>query len=65
MYLPEHGKDGHMNDEEQVELLSRVDILESLKREEIRDLLDDLLKQNAEINLGAGEVFYTPEKSVS
>src|SRR5215210_2867164 len=49
-----------MNEEEQVELLSRVDIFESLSKVEIRGLLDDLLQRNAEINLGAGEVFYTP-----
>jgi CRP/FNR family transcriptional regulator len=51
-----------MKEEEQVELLSRVDIFESLQREEIREVLDDLLQQNAEINLGAGEVFYTPRQ---
>src|SRR5829696_1350573 len=62
MHLPEQRKDGHMNEEEQVDLLSRVDILESLQKEEIRELLDDLLQQNAEISLGAGEVFYTPQQ---
>ena len=41
------------NKEEQIELLSRVDIFESLPKEEIREILDDLLKRNAEINLGA------------
>src|SRR5215213_4763201 len=51
-----------MNEEEQVELLSRVDIFESLSKEEIRELLRDLLERNAEINLGAGEVFYTPRQ---
>ena len=49
-----------MNEEEQVDLLSRVDIFESLQKEEIRELLDDLLQRNAEIHLGEGEVFYTP-----
>src|SRR5215218_4703594 len=49
-----------MEIQEQVDLLSRVDILESLQKEEIRELLDDLLQQNAEISLGAGEVFYAP-----
>ena len=49
-----------MNEEEQVELLSRVDIFESLPKEEIREILDELLERNAEISLGAGEVFYTP-----
>jgi CRP-like cAMP-binding protein len=51
-----------MNKEEQLELLSRVDIFESLPKEEIREILDDLLKRNAEINLSAGEVFYTPQE---
>ena len=49
-----------MNEEEQVELLSGVDIFESLPKEEIREILHDLLKRNAEISLGAGEFFYTP-----
>jgi CRP/FNR family transcriptional regulator, cyclic AMP receptor protein len=51
-----------MNEEEQVELLCRVDIFESLPKEEVRDILRDLLQQNAEIQLGAGEVFYTPKE---
>jgi CRP/FNR family transcriptional regulator, cyclic AMP receptor protein len=51
-----------MNEEEQVDLLSGVDILESLPKEEIRELLRDLLQRNAEINLQAGEVFYTPKQ---
>jgi CRP/FNR family transcriptional regulator len=51
-----------MNEEEQVELLSRVDIFEDLPKEEIREILDDLLQRNAEINLQAGEVFYTPQE---
>src|SRR5215204_6705121 len=51
-----------MNQEEQVELLSRVDIFEGLSNEEIWEILDDLLKRNAEINLQAGEVFYTPSQ---
>jgi CRP-like cAMP-binding protein len=51
-----------MNKEEQIELLSRVDIFESLPKEEIREILDDLLKRNAEINLSAGGVFYTPQE---
>src|SRR5215218_10410700 len=51
-----------MNKGEQVELLSRVDIFESLPKEEIREILDDLLERNAEINLGAGEIFYTPRQ---
>lgn len=51
-----------MNEQEKVDLLSRVNIFESLPKEEIRELLRDLLRQNAEINLGKGEVFYTPEQ---
>ena len=51
-----------MNKGEEVELLSRVDIFESLPKEEIREILDDLLERNAEINLRAGEVFYTPRQ---
>ena len=51
-----------MEIQDQVDLLSRVGIFESLQREEIRGLLDDLLQQNAEIHLGAGEVFYTPQQ---
>jgi CRP/FNR family transcriptional regulator, cyclic AMP receptor protein len=52
-----------MNEEEQVRLLAKVDIFESLSRKEIREILRDLLRRNAEINLGAGEVFYTPRQS--
>jgi hypothetical protein len=33
-----------MNEDEQVELLSRVDIFESLSEEEIREILRDLLQ---------------------
>jgi CRP/FNR family transcriptional regulator len=51
-----------MNAEEQAELLSRVDIFESLQKGEIRELLSDLLQRNAEINLQAGKVFYTPQQ---
>jgi CRP/FNR family cyclic AMP-dependent transcriptional regulator len=51
-----------MNKEQQVELLSGVDIFENLPNEEIREVLDDLLQRNAEINLGAGELFYTPQE---
>jgi CRP/FNR family cyclic AMP-dependent transcriptional regulator len=49
-----------MNKEEQVELLCGVDIFEDLPKEEVREVLDDLLERHAEIDLGAGEVFYTP-----
>jgi CRP/FNR family cyclic AMP-dependent transcriptional regulator len=51
-----------MNKEQQVELLSGVDIFEDLSAEEVREILDDLLERNAEISLGAGEVFYTPQE---
>src|SRR5918994_2288261 len=51
-----------MNEEQQVELLSKVDIFEGLSNEEIRELFSDLLQRNAEINLSAGEVFYTPQQ---
>src|SRR5687768_8347098 len=57
------GRISMMNEEEQVRLLSGVDIFESLSREEIRKILRDLLRRNAEINLRAGEVFYTPTQS--
>jgi CRP-like cAMP-binding protein len=51
-----------MNKEQQVELLSGVDIFEHLPKEEVRGILDELLERNAEINLQAGEVFYTPRQ---
>src|ERR687890_2545494 len=51
-----------MNEEQQVELLCRVDIFEDLPKEEVKELLSDLLQRNAEINLQAGEVFYTPQE---
>src|ERR687889_24161 len=51
-----------MNEEQQVELLSKVDIFESLEKEEVRVILRDLLQRNAEINLRGGEVFYTPRE---
>src|SRR5918998_536818 len=51
-----------MNVHEEVELLSGVDIFEGLSKEEIREILDDLLRRNAETNLQAGEVFYTPKQ---
>jgi CRP/FNR family cyclic AMP-dependent transcriptional regulator len=56
------GRISTMNEEEQVELLSGVDIFEDLPKEEIRQILRDLLRRNAEINLGAREVFYTPQE---
>src|ERR671919_2517979 len=51
-----------MNEVQQVELLSKVDIFESLSQEEVREILRDLLQRNAEINLRGGEVFYTPRQ---
>src|SRR5829696_401663 len=51
-----------MNLQEHVELLSGVDIFESLSEEEIREILSDLLQRNAEIDLSAGEIFYTPRQ---
>ena len=54
-----------MNKEQQVELLCRVDIFESLPKEEVREILDDLLQRNAEINLQTGEVFYTPKSQTA
>src|SRR5215216_599654 len=51
-----------MNIQEHVELLSGVDIFESLSEEEIRGILSDLLQRNAEIDLSAGEIFYTPRQ---
>lgn len=52
-----------MNEVELVNLLARVDIFEPLQRDEIRELLNGLLRQNAEIHLAQGEVFYTPRQS--
>ena len=40
-----------MDLQEHVELLSGVDIFESLSEEEIREILSDLLQRNAEIDL--------------
>ena len=54
-----------MDLQEHVELLSRVDIFESLSKEEIREILRDLLQRNAEINLSAAEVFYTPNSQTA
>jgi CRP-like cAMP-binding protein len=56
------GRIFRMNEEEQVELLSKVDIFEDLQEEEIRQVLRDLLRRNAEINIRAREVFYTPQE---
>jgi CRP-like cAMP-binding protein len=57
------GRISTMNEEEQVRLLAKVDIFESLSRGEIRQILHDLLRRNEEITLEAGEVFYTPRQS--
>jgi CRP-like cAMP-binding protein len=51
-----------VNEEQQVELLCGVDIFEDLSKEEVREILADLLERNAEINLRAGEVFYIPQE---
>src|SRR5215218_762675 len=45
-----------MREEEEVELLSRVDLFESLSKEEIRVLV----RQNSDVLLGEGETFYAP-----
>src|SRR5215210_1487516 len=44
------------HEDEEVELLSGVDLFESLSKEEIRDLLS----RNSEVRLGEGETFYAP-----
>jgi CRP/FNR family transcriptional regulator, cyclic AMP receptor protein len=45
-----------MRKDEEVELLSRVDLFDSLSKEEIRQLLDE----NSEVRLEEGETFYAP-----
>jgi CRP/FNR family cyclic AMP-dependent transcriptional regulator len=50
----EHSK--LLHEDEEVELLSRVEIFESLSKEEIRLLI----RQNSEVRLEEGEVFYAP-----
>src|ERR671910_2444143 len=45
-----------MREDEEVELLSRVDLFESLSKEEIRGLV----RQNSDVRLGEGETFYAP-----
>jgi len=45
-----------MREDQEVELLSRVSLFESLSEEEIRVLL----RQNSEVRLGEGETFYAP-----
>ena len=45
-----------MREDQEVELLSRVDLFESLSEEEIRVLV----RQNSDVRLGEGETFYAP-----
>ena len=45
-----------MRKDEQVELLSRVDLFDSLSEEEIRQLVDE----NSDVRLEEGETFYAP-----
>src|SRR4051812_18154714 len=45
-----------MREQEEVELLSRVDLFDSLSEEEIRVLV----RQNSDVRLGEGETFYAP-----
>ena len=44
------------HEDEEVELLSKVDLFESLSKEEIRVLV----RQNSDVRLGEGETFYAP-----
>src|SRR5215204_3305623 len=45
-----------MREDEEVELLSRVDLFDSLSEEEIRTLI----RQNSDVRLEEGETFYAP-----
>src|SRR5215218_5559679 len=45
-----------MREDQQVELLSRVNLFESLSKEEIRILV----RQNSDVRLRGGETFYAP-----
>src|SRR5215218_8807346 len=45
-----------MREDEEVELLSKVDLFDSLSEEEIRVLV----RQNSDVRLGEGETFYAP-----
>src|SRR5215217_6891010 len=45
-----------MREDQEVELLSKVDLFESLSKEEIRELLD----KNSDVRLEEGETFYAP-----
>src|SRR5215203_6208406 len=52
----EQGGLAPMSKDEEVELLSRVDLFDSLSKEEIRQLLDE----NSDVRLEEGETFYAP-----
>src|SRR5215208_1313230 len=45
-----------MREDQEVELLSKVDLFESLSKEEIRVLI----RQNSDVRLEEGETFYAP-----
>src|SRR5215204_5853497 len=45
-----------LSDDQEVELLSRVELFDSLSEEEIRILV----RQNSDVRLGEGETFYAP-----
>src|SRR5215217_3449843 len=47
---------GTMREDEEVELLSKVNLFEPLSKEEIRVLV----RQNSDVRLGEGETFYAP-----
>ena len=47
---------GMMRKDEEIELLSRVELFDSLSKEEIRQLLDE----NSDVRLEEGETFYAP-----
>src|SRR5215207_8623166 len=49
-------ENGSMREQEEVELLFRVDLFDSLSKTEIRDLL----RENSDVRLEEGETFYAP-----
>src|SRR5215204_1048060 len=49
-------EDSTMREDQEVELLSKVDLFDSLSEEEIRQLLDE----NSDVRLEEGETFYAP-----
>src|SRR5215213_3785482 len=51
-----HREKGIMRKDEEVELLSKVDLFDSLSKEEISQLLDE----NSDVRLEEGETFYAP-----